>query len=70
MADFCVFLILSLMFSGQCLEMGRTGSSVGIATDYVLDCPGSNPVYSEQARRKVVGARCSVYVAKGSESNS
>jgi len=58
------------MFSGQYLEMVGPGGSVGIATDYGLDCPGSNPVYNEQARRKVVGARCSVYVAKCSESNS
>jgi len=46
------------------------GSSVGIATDYGLEGPGSNPFYNKQARRKIVGACCSVYVAKCSESNS
>ena len=46
------------------------GSSIGIATDYGLDGPGSNAVCNKQARRKVVCACCSVYVAKCSESNS
>ena len=69
MSDF-FFLIPSLTFSGQYLEMGGPGSSVDIATDNGLDCPGSNPVYNEQTRRTFVGACCSVYVAKCSESNS
>ena len=48
----------------------RPDSSIGIATRYGLNGPGIEFVYNEQARRKVVGARCSVDVAKCSESNS
>jgi len=46
------------------------GSSVGLATEYGLDGPGSNPNLQEQARRNVVGACCGVYVSKCSESSS
>ena len=49
-----LFTVTTLTFSGP-------GSSVGIATDYGLDGPGS--VYNEQASRKFVRACCSVYVA-------
>jgi len=57
-------------FAKYCLFICGMDSSGSIATDYGLDGLGSNPVYNEQAGRKVVGTCCSVYVAKCSESSS
>jgi len=52
------------------MYMCGLGSSVRIATGYGQGGLGSNAVCNKQARRKVVCACCSVYVAKCSESNS
>ena len=61
-------LFIYWLFTVTTLTFRGPGSSVGIATDYGLDGPGS--VYNEQATRKVVSACCSVYVAEYSESSS
>ena len=57
-------------FAKYCLFICGMGCSVSIVTDYGLDSLGLNAVYNKQAGRKVVGACCSVYIAKCSESNS
>jgi len=66
-----VLLVFTLCIKREYLGVeGGAGSSVGIATDYLLEGPGSKSVYNVEASRKGVGERCSVYVAECSESNS